>query len=63
LQERTQNLSEQVLTKTPNANEVRRCTSTCVVQTPAMPARTQNVSQHVLNKPLHCKGEHKMSLN
>ena len=33
--------------------EDTKCISTCIDQTPPMPARTQNTSQHVLTKPSH----------
>ena len=40
---------------TNHTNKVRKCISTCVQQNPPMPAMTQNVIQHVLNKPFPCQ--------
>jgi hypothetical protein len=44
----------------PHACEETKCISTCVDQTPPMQARTQNISQLVLNKPIPCQRGHKM---
>ena len=41
----------------------RKCISTCVDLTYLMSARTQNLSQLELTKPLPCQWEHKMYLN
>jgi len=45
-----------------HASKDTKCISSFVEQTHPMPARTQNVSQHVLNNPITCQGEHKMHL-
>ena len=45
------------------AREDTKCISTCIDQTYQMAAKTQNVSQQVLPKPLHCQRGHKMHLN
>ena len=50
-------------TNTSHVSEQTICISTCVDQTHPMPARTQNASQNVFNKPLTCQRGHKMSLN
>jgi hypothetical protein len=38
-----------------HASEVRKCISTCFHQTHTMPARTQNIPQHVFKKPIACQ--------
>jgi hypothetical protein len=43
----------------PNTLETK-CVSTCIDQTPPMPARTENAFQHVLTKPLPCQLGHKI---
>ena len=60
---RTQNVSENVLTKPSHASEDRKGISTCFDLTNRMPARTQNVSQQVLTKTHPCQRGHKMHLN
>ena len=50
-------------TNPTNANVGTKCISPCVDKNPQMPARTQNSSQHVLNKPLKCQRGHKKYLN
>ena len=47
---------------TSNAIEDTKCISTFVDQTPPIPSRTQNLSQHVLTKPILCQQEHKIDL-
>ena len=47
---------------TSNAIEDTKCISTFVDQTPPIPSRTQNLSQHVLTKPILCQQEHKIYL-
>ena len=46
-----------------HACEKPKCIATCVDRTIAMPARTQNVSLHVLTKPYPCQRGYKMHLN
>ena len=46
-----------------HASENTKCIPSFVDQTHPMPARTQNVSQHVLTKPLPCQWGHEMYLN
>ena len=45
------------------AIEGTKCISTCVDQLHPMPARIQNVYQHVLTKPIPCQQWHKILLN
>ena len=40
-----------------------KCISTCVKNTPPIPARTQNASHYVLTKMIHCQQVHKMHVN
>jgi len=50
----------------PNPTHVGEDTkfiSTCVEKAHPLPARTQNVSQHVLTKPVLCQRGHKVHLN
>ena len=44
-------------TNLTHTSEPTKCMSNCVDQTPPMPARTQNVSQHVLTKPFYAREE------
>jgi hypothetical protein len=76
---RTQNVSQNVLPKTSqqgnkvhlnicgpksfHASKDIKCTSTCVGQTPPMPAGIQNATQYVLTKPIPCQRGHKIHLN
>ena len=46
-----------------HACEKPKCIATCVDQNTPMPARTQNVSLHVLTKPYPCQRGYKMHLN
>jgi hypothetical protein len=46
-----------------NANDDSTRASTCVDQSPPMPARTRNVYQHVLTKPIPYHQGQKMYLN
>ena len=45
------------------AREDSNCISICVDQTPRSTARRQNVSQHMLSKPIPCQRRKKMWLN
>jgi hypothetical protein len=46
-----------------NASEDTNCASTCVDQSHPIPAKTQNVPQHVLTKPIPSRWVHKMYLS
>jgi hypothetical protein len=48
---------------TSHTRDVTKCISTYVDQTYPMPEKTQNVSKHVLTKPLTCQRGHEMYLN
>ena len=50
-------------TNPANTNKGTKCISPWFDKNPQMPARTQNSSQHVLNKTLKCQRGHKMYLN
>ena len=47
-------------TKHTHANDDTKCISTCVDQTPPKPARSENATQHVLNKPITYKRGYKI---
>jgi hypothetical protein len=51
------------LTKTLLCQEDTKFITTCIDQTHPMPARTQNISQHVLNKHKICQRGQKIHLN
>ena len=74
---RTQNVSNKCWPNSSHASEDTKCVSTCVDKSPLKVMRTrnvsklvfkplqlgtQNISQHVLTKPVPCQREHKMHL-
>ena len=59
----THNVSQLDLNKPLHAFEDTKCITTCVDQTPHIPARTQNACQHVLTKFIQCKRRHKKHVN
>ena len=55
--------TQHVTTTRSLAREDTKCISTCIDPTPPMSLRAQNVSLHVLSKPIPCLRGHKIYLN
>jgi len=51
------------LQKPSHDTKDNKCITACIEQIPPITARTQNESQHVLNKAITCQVEHKKHLN
>ena len=59
----TLNVTQRVIARPSVAIQNKKGISTCVDQSPHMPAITQQAYQHAKSNPLICQRRHKMYLN